>query len=938
MFLLQTLGGVALHTEPASGEASEPLLGGVKPLVVLAYVALRPDRTCTRQHLAELFWPGAGAGRARRSLRQTLYSITAAGAEGILEADGTSVRFRPERCAVDLERFERALREADFETAARAYGGPFLQGFRPGRCRELESWIESVRERLTLGYRQALHECVLAASVRSDAEEAVACARRATEAFPLDDGLQAILLSTLVDAGRAPEAVRAFEAYRVLLRREVDDDPSAELAEVAEHARALAAAERERTIPAPSDVAAARRDEPPAPADVGPATGGSAVGSAAGPVGVPVRGHGAVRESRRRLGSVPALVIAAVVGLGGWAAWTLAGPSGQAEAEASGTPGAPSAAWVPRLRVQLAAGGFATVEVEGDPPSAATVLRRDGAETPQEVPSPDGRLIARRVPTAHGPDIDIVDAGTGERIGAVPNRDGRTPDDHIQGWAPDGRRLLFDSGLPIPDGRYDQRAFIFDVASGEVRALSGRQVPPERVAAWSPAGHGIALVGLRDGTSRRDAPLRTDLFLVRPDGSGETALTDDDAFEADPAWSPDGTRIAFRKGPWDAGDVHVVDLRTGEERPLAATPWPERSPVWLSDGWVVYVADRDGGWDLWAVPAGGGTPRRLSEGLGLAGIMGRLGPPGSAAPVERVRAAAAAPGGALSPGEHAVLAARAFAADSTPVPLRDLPFAWRSLDPGRARLAGIDVVEVLDTGTVRLVADVGGWRADTLVLRSLPVVEVDAELLLAEDWAEGIDPARWRAFGHPAPSTLPGGGPGGGRFRNDGDASGESGVLSAQRFPLAGGLTVEAYGRVPLTGARFQTFRLALAPDPFPEPGAEELGSVTPLVSLSLMTGRTGAPDVTAWLDIRDAPHGLPEPPGVDTWRRHALQLHPDGAVEWLIDGRRFASGRLTGPLPADAHVVLAGRSVGTVIEHGPLRVWRGVRYFPAWNLPDREP
>jgi Tol biopolymer transport system component len=65
-----------------------------------------------------------------------------------------------------------------------------------------------------------------------------------------------------------------------------------------------------------------------------------------------------------------------------------------------------------------------------------------------------------------------------------------------------------------------------------------------------------------------------DLFVMNPDGSGLTKLTDTpDLYEYGPAWSPDGTKLAVcvRAGVHPACDLYVYDLEVVDGK-LRATP------------------------------------------------------------------------------------------------------------------------------------------------------------------------------------------------------------------------------------------------------------------------------------------------------------------------------------------------------------------------------
>ena len=63
-----------------------------------------------------------------------------------------------------------------------------------------------------------------------------------------------------------------------------------------------------------------------------------------------------------------------------------------------------------------------------------------------------------------------------------------------------------------------------------------------------------------------------------------TQLTQNAYFDADPAWSPDGTQIAYSGWPNGNGDIFVMNADGSNPTPLTATTENDAAPAWSPDG------------------------------------------------------------------------------------------------------------------------------------------------------------------------------------------------------------------------------------------------------------------------------------------------------------------------------------------------------------------
>jgi TolB protein len=86
-------------------------------------------------------------------------------------------------------------------------------------------------------------------------------------------------------------------------------------------------------------------------------------------------------------------------------------------------------------------------------------------------------------------------------------------------------------------------------------------------------------------------------------------------FQVEPAWSPDGRRIAFASFREGTSHIYVMDADGKGTRRLTSGTKSDDHPSWSPDGRRILFA-REGA--LFVVPAAGGPPRRVGRGFGSA--------------------------------------------------------------------------------------------------------------------------------------------------------------------------------------------------------------------------------------------------------------------------------------------------------------------------------
>lgn len=209
---------------------------------------------------------------------------------------------------------------------------------------------------------------------------------------------------------------------------------------------------------------------------------------------------------------------------------------------------------------------------ESPTPGATEVIPAVVESSPTEEPSPEPELspTSAATPTGGGtgqilfvsdrtgkPQLFIIHAD-GSNLQQITNEaDGACQPD----WSPDGTRIIFVSPCRIQDvinpqaETYRGSTLFIINADGTGRypmvSFPGGDFDP----AWSPDGSQIAFTTYRDNLSATDL----NLYLYNLEEKSVTALTQDLNSDRRPVWSPDGEQIAFQRQPQGGSiQIHIM--------------------------------------------------------------------------------------------------------------------------------------------------------------------------------------------------------------------------------------------------------------------------------------------------------------------------------------------------------------------------------------------
>jgi len=174
----------------------------------------------------------------------------------------------------------------------------------------------------------------------------------------------------------------------------------------------------------------------------------------------------------------------------------------------------------------------------------------------------------------------------------------------------------------LADGRYDVRLRLWDIVRGQDLGGQSYTVGPADLRL---SAHRISdfvyekLTGEKGIFSTRiayvtKAAQKYNLWVADSDGEGaQSALTSPEPIIS-PAWSPNGSQLAYVSFESRKPVIYSHDVASGKRRLLANFRGSNSAPAWSPDGkQLVATLSRDGGSQLYSIGLSGGEPKRLTQ-------------------------------------------------------------------------------------------------------------------------------------------------------------------------------------------------------------------------------------------------------------------------------------------------------------------------------------
>ena len=219
-FRLRLLGRLELSID----DGTSVRLSTRKAGALIAYLAMAPAHTASREELATLLWGSCSDQQARQSLRQALVLLRKDLKQpDFIRSNTDRVEFLPEQWWVDACEFERLTKSSDrteLSQAAGLFGGEFLAGFSLDE-EGFGEWAAGQRQRMQRAAARLCETFAARPDLVADGEQTIEVVERLVALDPLREDWQRLALTLYARYRGKSEALSHAEGFAALLRREL---------------------------------------------------------------------------------------------------------------------------------------------------------------------------------------------------------------------------------------------------------------------------------------------------------------------------------------------------------------------------------------------------------------------------------------------------------------------------------------------------------------------------------------------------------------------------------------------------------------------------------------------------------------------------------------------------------------------------------------------
>lgn len=291
----------------------------------------------------------------------------------------------------------------------------------------------------------------------------------------------------------------------------------------------------------------------------------------------------------------------------------ITSPSAAPSLAAGGNKGpscAPNCATVERIVFQSGANGPGDLFIVKPDGTGLFQLTSGPDDDRNPAWSPDYSKVVFGRRTGFGPVSLWVVNADGSNLHQLFSDPSATGDDEPT-WSPDGSRILFARGWFDAGNTWHRELFTVNANGGGMKQVT--TTPVGLISSWaeepdfSPDGARIAFVRYGNGVWE-------DVWTVNADGSNQTRLTTDPGTDADPVWSPDGTKIAFEHADQNtryASRIGVMNANGSGQTFITSNTFDTEDPSWSRDGTRLVITSTQpidpthDAYRLWVINASG---------------------------------------------------------------------------------------------------------------------------------------------------------------------------------------------------------------------------------------------------------------------------------------------------------------------------------------------